>query len=60
MGEQTIRVRRVFVPFAPLLAVLVLSCAQKLEVREPVSFADAKRIAAAEGKPLLVDFFADW
>ena len=60
MGATTIRARRVFVLLVPFVAFLALSCARNVEVREPVSFADAKRIAAAEGKPILIDFFADW
>ncbi len=60
MGSRYIRGRLVLLPVALLVALLAAGCLQKGEVEEPADFAQAKRIAAAEGKPILVDFFANW
>ena len=45
---------------APLVAVLVAAAWAPAAATEPATFAEAQTLAAAEGKPLLVDFFATW
>lgn len=60
MGATYIRARWAFLLVAPLLTLLAGSCAQESAQDGPASFAEAKRLAAAAGKPILVDFFADW
>jgi hypothetical protein len=60
MGSKYIRDGLALLSVAWLVALLAAGCARKAQVEEPLDFAQAKRIAAAEGKPILVDFFANW
>jgi hypothetical protein len=60
MGATTIRHIWAFPLAVALVACLAAGCADDATDGKLASFAEAKSLAASQGKPILIDFFADW